>query len=274
VLTFLCVAAALYALVCIAAYSAQSRLVFFPGPAPRTTPAAAHLVYEDLELETSDGERLHAWLIRPATPAKAAVLVCHGNAGSIADRLHLAAEFVRMELAVLLFDYRGYGGSSGAPSERGVYLDAEAAYGRLTTALGFAPERTIVYGESLGGAVAIELALREKIAALIVEDTFSSLADVGARHYPWLPVRWITRYRFASIEKVPEIAAPKLFMHSPEDEIVPFEQGRALFEAAREPKQFLETTGGHNGGGFGLRPEHLAQVRAFIAVALASSGRR
>jgi hypothetical protein len=207
---------------------------------------------------------LHAWFIRPQETPKSAILVCHGNAGTIEDRLHLAQAFARMDLAVLLFDYRGYGGSSGSPSEAGLYSDAEAAYAHLIGARSFAPEHLIVYGESLGGAVAIELATREKIAALIVEDTFTSLADTGARHYPWLPVRWLTRYHFDSLAKIARIEVPKLFIHSREDEIVPFEHGRALFEAARDPKQFLATNGGHNSGGFTGIPGDVAQVEAFV----------
>jgi fermentation-respiration switch protein FrsA (DUF1100 family) len=280
VLIFVCISAALYLLVCAAAYMAQAKLVFFPGPPPRLTPAAIGLSYEDAQLTTRDGEQLHAWFIGPlpTPPARTpnertptertpncAILVCHGNAGSIEDRLHLAEAFSQMDLAVLLFDYRGYGGSSGAPTEEGLYADAEAAYAYLTTARGFPPDRVIVYGESMGGAVAIELAASQKTAALIVEDTFTSLADTGARHYPWLPVRWLTRFRFDSLAKVGHIEAPKLFIHSRDDEIVPYELGRALFEAAREPKQFLATSGSHNSGGFTIGKADVARVAEFVA---------
>lgn len=267
-LTFLCISVASYVLVCVVAYAAQRSLVFFPGPPPRATPKDARLDYDEVSLETSDGERLHAWYIRPEgtrdAPPRGAVLVCHGNAGTIGDRLHLARAFADMRLAVLLFDYRGYGKSSGTPSERGLYLDADSAYRELTSARGFAPERIVAYGESLGGAVAIELALRERVAALIVESSFTSLADVGAKHYAWLPVRWITRYRFDSIGKIARVAPPKLFAHSRADEIIPFEQGLALFEEAREPKEFLETSGLHGVGGFSTSAHDAALVRAFI----------
>jgi hypothetical protein len=271
VLIFVYVCAALYAAVCLVAYLAQASLVFFPGPPPRATPAAAGLAFEDVALATADGERLHAWLVRPSAVHSTLVLVCHGNAGNIEDRLYVAAAFARMGHAVLLFDYRGYGGSSGRPSEEALYADAECAYDHAVGALGFAAERVVVYGESLGGAVAIELARRRTVAALVVEESFTSLPDVGARHYRWLPVRWLARYRFDSITKVAAIDAPKLVIHSPDDEIVPFEQGRALFAAAREPKRFLATRGSHNAGGFTQTPAWCDDVQSWIELALRGS---
>jgi fermentation-respiration switch protein FrsA (DUF1100 family) len=265
VLIIVYVCAAIYAAVCLAAYLAQASLVFFPGPPPRATPAAAGLAFDDVELATRDGERLHGWLVRPKAAHEALVLVCHGNAGNIEDRLHLASAFVQMGHAVLLFDFRGYGGSSGRPSEEGLYADAECAYDCAVHTLGFAPAQIVAYGESLGGAVAIELARRREVAALVVEEAFTSLPDVGAIHYRWLPVRWLSRYRFDSIAKVPAIDAPTLVIHSPDDEIVPFEQGRALFEAARAPKRFLATAGSHNAGGFTQRVEWRGEVQSWIA---------
>lgn len=263
-LTFVSLCAVSYAALCLVAYLAQAKLVFLPGPAPRTNPGAVGLAFDEVSLDTADGEKLDAWFIRPLGTPTAAVLVCHGNAGSIEDRLHLAQAFTAMGLAVLMFDYRGYGRSSGSPSEEGLYADARTARLHLIESRGFAPEQVIAYGESLGGAVAIELAAEERVGALIVEDTFTSLADAGARHYPWLPVRWLSRYRFDSLAKVASLSLPKLFIHSREDEIVPFEQGRALFEAAHEPKQFLATGGSHNAGGFAVRTGDVARVRAFV----------
>ena len=271
VLIFVYVCAALYAAVCLVAYLAQASLVFFPGAPPRATPAASGLAFEDLEIATRDGERLHAWLVRPSGAHDSLVIVCHGNAGNIEDRLHVASAFARMGHAVLMFDYRGYGGSSGRPSEEGLYTDAESAYDCAVEKLGFAPARIVVYGESLGGAVAIELARRRKVAALVVEESFTSLPDVGAIHYRWLPVRWLSRYEFDSIRKVGAIDAPLLVMHSPGDEIVPFEQGRALADAAHGPKQFLATEGSHNAGGFTQRVQWQSEVQSWIELALRRS---
>lgn len=261
--TILITVVVLYAFVCIAVWAGQARLVWFPGPAPTTTPAEAGLTYEDLRLATRDGERLHAWFLR--SPAnRSCVLVSHGNAGSIENRLELARVFLEMGHSVMLYDYRGYGASSGTPSEEGTYQDAETAFDALV-ARGFAPRAIVSYGESLGGAVAIELALRRDVGAVVVEDTFTSLVDMGARVYGWLPVRWLARIRYASIDKVGAVKAPILVIHSPEDDLVPYEHGVRLHAAAREPKELLSTAGGHNGGGFTRRPEWRAAVARFLA---------
>jgi fermentation-respiration switch protein FrsA (DUF1100 family) len=280
VLLVLASGAALYALVCLVVYLAQVKLVFFPGPPPSRTPADAGLAFDAWTIATSDGERLDAWLVRapgaapgvssgvsPRGAARGALLFCHGNAGTIENRLDRAQAFARMGLDVLLFDYRGYGRSSGKPTEDGVYLDADSAYDALVAA-GFGPERIVAYGESLGGAVAIDIAARRKVAALIVEDSFTSLADMAAELYRWLPARLLARIRFDSIAKVSRVNAPILVVHSPADGLVPFEHGKRLFEAAREPKTLLVTSGGHGEGGFLRRAEWIDSVNAFLASAL------
>ena len=260
--------AALYAIVCLVVYLAQEKLVFFPGPPPSRTPADAGLAFEPWTLATSDGERLDAWLVRTSRSAsRGAILFCHGNAGSIEDRLDRAQAFARMRLDVLLFDYRGYGRSSGKPTEDGTYRDADSAYDALVAA-GFGPERIVAYGESLGGAVAIDLASRRKVAAVIVEDAFTSLADIGARVYRWLPARLLARIRYDSISKLSRVSAPILIVHSPGDALVPFEHGQRLFEGAREPKKMLVTSGGHGDGGFLQRAEWIDAVDAFLENAL------
>jgi len=192
------------------------------------------------------------------------VLVCHGNAGSIENRLGQARAFRDLGYDVLLFDYRSYGRSTGALSEEGTYLDGEAAYDHLL-ARGFDPRRIVLYGESLGGAVAVELALRRGAAALVVEDAFTSLADMGARIYPWLPVRWLSRIRYDSLAKIAGLAAPLLVAHSPGDTLVPFEHGQRLYAAHRGPKRFLETGGEHNDGGFLQRAEWTRAIGEFLA---------
>jgi fermentation-respiration switch protein FrsA (DUF1100 family) len=259
-----------YLLVCLLVWWRQDDLVFFPGAPPATTPRAAGLAFEEHEIATEDGERLHAWTVGGARPgdARALILHSHGNAGSIEHRIDAAAAFVELGFAVLLYDYRGYGRSSGTPSEAGLYRDARAAWRHATEVLGWPPGRIVLFGESLGGAVAIELACRADPAAVVVEETFSSLPDVGARVYPWLPVRLLARTRMASAAKLAGLRAPLLVIHSPDDEIVPFELGRRLFEAAREPKAFLATGGRHAQGGFRLREQWVGEVRAFLGRAL------
>jgi fermentation-respiration switch protein FrsA (DUF1100 family) len=258
----------LYALVCAGVALEQGKLVWFPGPPPAGTPADHGLAYDELRLVAADGVAIHAWRVRNPTPARAVVIVCHGNAGNVESRIPLARAFLAMECDVVLFDYRGYGASSGAPTEEGTYLDAEAAWTWARSA-GFAPERIVAYGESLGGAVAIELARRHPVAAVVVEDTFTSLRDMGARFYPWLPVGLVLRIRYDSIAKIGALGVPVMVVHSRGDDLVPFELGQRLFAAAQGPKRFLETEGGHNAGGFATRPAWCAEVRTFLLDALA-----
>ena len=264
---------AVYGIVCLAILLFQERLIFFPGAAPQSTPAASGLEFSDRSIVARDGTEIHAWFV-PAQSATVieplgAVLVCHGNAGNIEARLGCVEFFARTGFAVLLFDYRGYGNSRGRPSEEGTYLDAEAAYEHLISVAGFAPQRILVLGESLGGAVAIELARRRPVAGVILENTFTSLPDVGAKLYPWFPVRWLARLRFDSAAKIGALEHPVLVVHTADDEVVPFEHGRALFAAAREPKRFLATEGSHNGGGFLRRKAWRDEVVDFARGALA-----
>lgn len=255
--------AALYLASCAAMYMAQAKLIFYPGPPPVTTPREKGLEFREVSLRTRDGEGLHAWFI-PADKARATVLVCHGNAGNIESRIALAESFHRMGLAVLLFDYRGYGRSSGTPTEEGTYLDAEAAHDHLRDVEHFDARAILLFGESMGGAPAIELALRRPVGAVIVEDTFTSMPDMGAKLYPWLPIRLLSRFQYDSLSKIGRVNAPVMIIHSPQDELVPFEHGRKLFDAAREPKKFLETAGEHNACAFYSRAEWVKSVQAFI----------
>ncbi len=257
-----------YLAICALAWIFETRLIYFPGSAPTRTPRELGLEYRDVALRTHDGVALSAWFVA-ARDARFAVLVCHGNAGSIEDRIDTARIFRELGASVLLFDYRGYGASSGSPNEQGTYLDAEAAFDELAK---LAPNLPIVvYGESLGGGVAVELARRRTIAALVLDSTFTSLVDVGARVYPWLPVRWIARTRYDNRAKIAELCIPILVAHSRSDAVVPFELGEALFAAANEPKRFVETKGGHNEGGLLHEASSLRAVTEFVAqIALAA----
>jgi fermentation-respiration switch protein FrsA (DUF1100 family) len=253
-----------YVLVCAVVAWKQGSLVWFPGPPPIQTPAMDGIMFDDLKLVTSDGVAIHGWRLRCPGEARGAIVLCHGNAGNIAMRIPLATAFLEMGWDVVLFDYRGYGGSEGAPSEEGTYRDAEAAWD-WTHAAGFDAKRIVACGESLGGAVAIELARRREVGAVIVEDTFSSLADMGAKIYPWLPVRWVLRIKYDSIAKIGKLEVPVLVIHSRADDLVPFEQGERLFQAAVGRKEFLETGGAHSAGGFTNKPEWRAKVHAFLS---------
>jgi fermentation-respiration switch protein FrsA (DUF1100 family) len=249
---------------CVLLGACQSKLIFFPGKDGGTTPRDAGLEFEDRTLATQDGERIHAWFLPARGEPRGALLLSHGNAGTIEDRLDLARFFVEARVSVLLYDYRGYGLSSGSPSEQGTYADARAAWKELVEQRGFAPARILLYGESLGGGIAVELATEVESAGLVLHDTFSSLADAAAYHYPWLPVRLLLRTHYDNLAKIGRIGAPLLLVHSPDDEVVPFELGRRLFDAASEPKELLVTAGGHNGPSWLGTPAWQARVRAFV----------
>ncbi len=267
-LTLLAFLALLYGGLCLLLHLFQRRLVYFPGPPPSTSPADHGLAFREVRPVTSDGVRIHGWFL-PASEPRGAVLVCHGNAGSIEHRIVTAQGFLDMGWSVLLFDYRGYGASEGTPSEEGTYLDAVAAHDHLTATEGFAPSCIALYGESLGTAVAIELARRRPVACLIAESAITSVPDLGAELYPFFPVRWLARYRYDSRSKLDSLRIPMLFVHSPADEIVPVHHGRTLHALAGERATLLVTDGLHNDGGFLRRAAWRAEVAAFLERALA-----
>lgn len=252
-------------------YVTQERMVFYPEIGGRNlaaNPGTLGLPFEELRLDTSDGERLHGWYV-PAPAARGAVLFCHGNAGNISHRLDYLLMFHRMGYSALIFDYRGYGLSTGKPTEQGTYLDAEAAWRHLTESRGVAPRRIVVAGESLGGAVAAWLAARRTPGALVVASTFTSVPDMGAAIYPYLPVRLLARVSYDARDSVARVRAPVFVAHSPDDEIVPFAQGRALYEAAPDPKRFLELAGGHNDGFIFMRQAWADALAQFLEASLA-----
>ncbi|MBA3060660.1 MAG: alpha/beta hydrolase [Nitrospirae bacterium] len=228
-------------------YIRQGSMVYYPTKEIEGTPTDIGLKYEEITLRTKDSVSLSAWYV-PAKDARGVVLFCHGNAGNISHRLDSIRIFHDLGLSVLIFDYRGYGRSEGSPTEEGTYLDAESAWEYLVSVKGVRPEKIILFGRSLGSAVAADLALRRKAAGIIIESGFKSIPALGAKFFPYLPVRLISRFQYSTIDKVSMINIPKLFIHSPQDEMIPYEHGVALFEKAKEPKEFLQITGGHNEG--------------------------
>lgn len=246
-------------------YIFQSHLVFYPetGREITTTPSQVGLAYEDIHLKTSDGISLHGWYI-PAPQPRGTVLFLHGNAGNISHRLDSVQMFHRLVYSTLIFDYRGYGNSGGTPSEQGTYRDAEAAWRYLIEQRHIPSCRIILFGESLGGAVAAWLAARQKPAVLVIASGFTSVPDFAQHIYPYLPVRWLARIRYDTRENLRSVAAPVLIAHSPEDEIIPFEHGRALFAAANPPKLFLELAGGHNDGFIFMRESWVRVLGDFL----------
>jgi fermentation-respiration switch protein FrsA (DUF1100 family) len=220
--------------------------VYHPGRTLETTGAALGRPFEDVRFESTGGLKLNGWFF-PADArspsASLTVLVCHGNAGNISHRLGLCRILLQAGVNVFAFDYRGYGLSQGRPSEEGTYEDAQAAV-RWLQRRGLTD--IVAYGESLGGGVASELCLREKSAGLILQSTFTSIPDVGAELFPWLPVHWLARIKYETLRKLPQIRVPLLVMHSRADELIPFHHGERNFATANEPKLFCELKGEHN----------------------------
>ncbi len=225
----------------------QSRLVYFPERAIAATPDLMGLSYEVVEFDASDGVKLSGWFV-PAEDRRGVVLFFHGNAGNISHRLESIDVFHRLRLSVFIFDYRGYGQSEGRVTEKGTYLDAEAAWRYLLDERQVDPGEIYIFGRSLGGAVGSWLAQDHTPRALIVESTFTSIPDIAAQLYPFLPVRRLARFRYSAIDYVQQVSCPVLIVHSRDDEMIRFSHGRKLFEAANEPKQFLEIRGSHNEG--------------------------
>jgi hypothetical protein len=241
------------------AMSFADSLVYFPIGPHDGTPGSIGLEYEDARLTTSDGVRIHGWYV-PASggertaagdlPSFAAtrrpvVLFLHGNAGNISHRLDKLAVLHGLGADVLLLDYRGFGASGGAPTEEGLYRDADAAYDWLL-ARGVSTDDLVLYGESLGGTVAVDLAARRPAGELVLESTPSSILGVARHHYPFLPVGLFLSARYDAAAKIDRVEVPILFLHSPDDEIVPFAMAEAMLAAAKGPKRLVRLRGGHN----------------------------
>lgn len=238
--------------------------LYYPSIPIEVTPENFGLEYEDVQFVAEDGNELHGWWI-PHPAARGTIIHCHGNAGNIGDRAWMAADFHRLGVNVFLFDYRGYGDSKGLPTEKGTYADARAAFEVVRARHGDREDPpVIVHGQSLGGAVAIQVVRDKPARGLIVESTFTSVVDMGLKLYPWLPVKAFVRYRYDSLAKMPGVSVPTIVSHSRQDELIPFEMGRKLFDAASEPKWFVELSGAHNEAGWGLNPEYWARIEAFV----------
>ena len=222
----------------------ESNSIFHPTPDVLVTPASIGLDFEDVYFKTKDGLTLNGWFIKNSR-VSATLIYFHGNAGNISHRLEKIKMFHRMGLNVFIIDYRGYGKSEGRPSEKGLYQDAVAAYDYLAVRKDIDRERFISYGDSLGGVFAIYLASQRKVNCLIADSTFSSSADVVRAIFPFIPT-FLLATKMDSASKVKNFNIPKLFIHSINDEIIPYALGKKLFEAASPPKEFLEITGGHN----------------------------
>ena len=247
-------------------YLQQPSMIFFPYVTLDQTPADWGLAYEEVFLDTEDGVRLHGWYI-PRHESKQTLLFFHGNAGNISHRGASVEIFHRLGLNVFIFDYRGYGKSQGKPDEKGLYKDARAAWRYLSKERGFGPEEILLFGRSLGGAVAAELAAEIQPGGLILESTFSSAKDVANAVFPILSRLIFLRYDFDTAAHVRRVACPVLVLHSPDDEIIPFRLGEKVFQAANEPKSFVKMMGDHNSGFLMSQADYERTLGAFVSSA-------
>jgi fermentation-respiration switch protein FrsA (DUF1100 family) len=248
-LRLLALAALCYLVVLLILRLSESRMLYVPGGS-RTLlapPAELDLGVRRVTVSASDGVRLVSWAMPVAGGSGYWLLICHGNAGNISEagRPYHYAGLRALGLSLLAFDYRGYGESEGAPSEDGLYRDADAAYRYLRDTLRVPPERIVLFGHSLGSAVAVELAGRVPAAGLILDGALTSVVDRAQELFPYAPVRWIAASRYPSIDRVGELTLPKLFLHARGDDVVPIAHGRRLYEAAAPPKRFVELQGTH-----------------------------
>lgn len=225
----------------------QSHFVYFPDPEIVATPHNIGLHYESILFHSEDGLELSGWFV-PAREPRGVVLFCHGNGGNISHRLQSLEIFHKLNVSTFIFDYRGYGNSQGKPSETGTYLDAKAAWDYLMQRRGVPSESIVVYGESLGGAVASWLAKEVKPAGLVLASSFTSIPDMAVKAYPIFPVRLMSRFHYSTCDYLRKVDCPILVIHSRDDEIVPFSHGYRLYEAAKPPKELLEIRGDHNSG--------------------------
>lgn len=262
-------AAAVYLAVALYLYVFQARHLYFPELPSLTvtaTPSDIGLAFDAVTLETADGETVTGWFV-PARPARGTVLYLHGNAGNIGHRLDGIAMFHRLGLNTLIIDYRGYGASSGRPSEAGTYEDARAAWLHLTETRQMQPERIMLFGESLGGAVAAALAARHPPAGLITYASFTSVPAIARDLYPIFPA-WLARYRYDTAAALAQVTRPVLIVHSRDDEIVPFAHAEALADAAAGPKRLVELRGGHNEAVAVSRVDYEREIAAFVRTIL------
>jgi fermentation-respiration switch protein FrsA (DUF1100 family) len=224
----------------------ENSLIFFPSVYPDGFWNPPGLSFEDAWFEAADGTKLHGWYV-PHDQPRAVLLFAHGNAGNISHRYDLLQDLHELGVATLAFDYRGYGRSGGEPNEAGVLADARAARKWLARRAGVRERDIVLMGESLGGGVMVDLAAHDGARGLILENTFTSLPDVAAYHYPWLPVRMLMRAQMNSLAKIGGYHGPLLQLHGDADTIIPYEIGQRLFAAANEPKQFVTIPrGDHN----------------------------
>ena len=256
----------------------ETRMLYYPMRGLEATPARHGWRFEDVRLTAADGIRLHGWLV-PANEDSGAihprltVLLLHGNAGNISHRLDKLAILRDLGVDVLILDYRGYGESEGRPDEAGTYRDARAGYQHLVRTRGLDPRAIVLFGESLGSSVAAHLAAEAEVGGVVLEESFTSLAEVAQGMFPFLPVRWVIRNRYDTLGRIGRVSAPLLILHSRDDEYFPFRHAQRLAAAAREAT-VVELRGGHNDAFLVSEPVYRRGLAAFFATVASRAGRR
>jgi fermentation-respiration switch protein FrsA (DUF1100 family) len=241
----------------------EKKSLYYPLKKIEATPSDIGLDYEEVFITTKDRVLISGWYIRSHSP-RGTFIFSHGNGGNISHRLEKIRMFHDLHVNVLIFDYRGYGMSKGSPSEEGLYLDAEAVYNYVVNEKKVPPQMIIGYGESLGGAVIIDLAVRHMLGGIIVEGSFTSIQDMAKNYFPLIP-SFVYKTAFNALEKIGRVKAPTLHFHSTADEIVPYELGRRLFDNAPGPKEFVDLQGGHNDSFLISRDIFIEKTDAFIS---------
>lgn len=244
-------------------YGCVSNVIYQPQREIRYTPADAKLTYENVSIETADGVRLSGWWV-PAEMPRGTVLFCHGNGGNIAGCLDTLLIINRLGLNAFIFDYRGYGYSDGSPTEKGTYLDAEAAWYYLVMKRRITPQQIIIWGRSLGGAIAARTAAKHPAGIVIVESSFTSLKDLVDYRFSWVPSWLLANYAYDTRYYLEQVDVPVLVIHSPDDEIIPFQHGKNLYDSIKGPKAFLEIKGSHNRGFIDSMAVYESSISDFI----------
>lgn len=257
----------LFAVYAVYLYFNQSKYVYFPTYEIVSTPSDAGLFYEDIMLETSDGINISAWYI-PSENPRGTVLFFHGNGGNISHRIEFIEMFYSINLSTFIIDYRGYGKSEGVPTEEGTYLDAEAAWNYLVEEKKIEPSSIIIYGRSLGGPIGARIAEKYKPKAFILDSTFTSIKDIGAKLYPFLPVRKFFKFEYNTIEYLKGVDCPVLVIHSRADNYIPFSHAQKLLETIDSRKELVETLGDHNTNFMVSREDYKNSIDFFINKAI------
>ncbi len=258
------IVALIYAVFMGFVYFFQDRLVYAPQTGIHSTPKEVDLDFQEVLLTTRDDVNIHGWFV-PARDEKGVVLFCHGNAGNISHRLPTLQFLRSLGMSTFIFDYRGFGKSQGTPTEEGTYLDVRAAWNFLTQERGYSPQDIFIMGRSLGGAVAADLATETRPAGIVLESTFTDIPSLGQDMFPFLLAPdLLARFSYDTRSKLAEFTAPVLIIHSRDDDLIPFRHGQALYDGAREPKEFLEIQGDHDTAHIKSQEKYLNGLQEFF----------